>query len=209
MLRLLLALWLLGATARAQDALAWDELPPLPDAHGFAGAFAGVSGGALLVAGGANFPDGRPWEGAPKVWHRDAWVLADPASEWVRLSDALPRALAYGVAVSHGDALYVVGGGDADSHSAAVHVLRWSEDQRLTLDQRASMPTPLAFSQGALVGDTLWMAGGREAPDSAELTHALWSLDLADPQAAWQTHEPLPGRPRMLATAGTLDGGVA
>ena len=42
---------------------AWRELPPLPDAHGFAGAYAGVSGGNLIVAGGANFPDGAPGDG--------------------------------------------------------------------------------------------------------------------------------------------------
>src|SRR5262245_23532811 len=35
----------------------WTQLPPLPDREGFAGAFAGVTGGALIVAGGANFPD--------------------------------------------------------------------------------------------------------------------------------------------------------
>ena len=52
-----------------QDAFAWEELAPLPDEHGFAGSFAGSSGGALLVAGGANFPDGPSWNGHPKAGH--------------------------------------------------------------------------------------------------------------------------------------------
>ena len=50
----------------AQDAarkLEWDlGTPPVPDMHGFAGAFTGVSNGRLLVAGGANFPVKPPWE---------------------------------------------------------------------------------------------------------------------------------------------------
>jgi hypothetical protein len=47
------------------------ELAALPDAHGFAGCFAGLSGGRLLVAGGANFPDGvMPWDGGKKTWPR-------------------------------------------------------------------------------------------------------------------------------------------
>src|SRR4051794_9202194 len=41
----------------------WTQLPSLPDPEGFASAFAGVSHDALLVAGGANFPDKRPWDG--------------------------------------------------------------------------------------------------------------------------------------------------
>src|ERR1051326_3509891 len=40
--------------------LDWKELPALPDREGFATPFAGVSGGALIVAGGANFPVKRP-----------------------------------------------------------------------------------------------------------------------------------------------------
>ena len=48
----------------AGDVLEWDRLPDLPDKEGFAGVFAGVvsEGGEdfLVVAGGANFPEGRP-----------------------------------------------------------------------------------------------------------------------------------------------------
>ena len=44
-------------SAAAQDSvLQWEELPALPDALGVAGPYAGVTGDALVVAGGANFP---------------------------------------------------------------------------------------------------------------------------------------------------------
>ena len=32
-------------------------------------------GGAILVAGGANFPDKKPWEGGKKVWYDTVFVL--------------------------------------------------------------------------------------------------------------------------------------
>jgi len=54
--------------------------PPLPDAHGFAGGFAGHSQGALLFAGGANFPSAPPWEGSAKVWHDRVSVACGSAS---------------------------------------------------------------------------------------------------------------------------------
>jgi len=56
----------------------WKPLPPIPDPVGVAAPFAGVSGGALIVAGGANFPDRPPWQGGTKVWHDAVWVLDKP-----------------------------------------------------------------------------------------------------------------------------------
>src|SRR5437899_785783 len=44
---------------RMTISLRWGKLPPLPDPEGFAAPFAGVSGGALIVAGGANIPGDR------------------------------------------------------------------------------------------------------------------------------------------------------
>src|SRR5918993_2565532 len=64
--------------AKSLATFAWSSLPPLPDPIGFAGPYAGVSNGALLVAGGANFPDGPPWEGKPKVWHDRIFLLTAP-----------------------------------------------------------------------------------------------------------------------------------
>ena len=53
----------------------WGTLPRLPDRHGLAGAFAGVSADTLLVAGGANFPDAPLAEGGKKVWHDTVYVV--------------------------------------------------------------------------------------------------------------------------------------
>ena len=61
-----LALFLLTCLltlTHAAGAPGWTRLPSLPDPEGFASMFAGVSGGALLAAGGANFADKKPWDG--------------------------------------------------------------------------------------------------------------------------------------------------
>ena len=71
-MRLLLVLCLF-AWAPVWGALSWDRLPDLPDREGFAGVFSGIvkEGGEefLVVAGGANFPEGRPWEDGKKVYY--------------------------------------------------------------------------------------------------------------------------------------------
>ena len=68
--------WLLSAqNSNPYINLNWAELPAIPPAPGaeeqpgLAGAFIGVHNDALIIAGGANFPDGLAWEGATKVYH--------------------------------------------------------------------------------------------------------------------------------------------
>ena len=56
-------------------------IPDLPPSSGevkqvgLAGTFAGTHNKALIVAGGANFPDLPPWEGGKKVWWDDVFIL--------------------------------------------------------------------------------------------------------------------------------------
>ena len=73
--------------------LVWKQLPPIPDREGFAGSYAGVSGNALLVAGGANFPDKRPWEGGTKIWYDRVFVLEAGLKDRVKVQ--------LGVVLSH------------------------------------------------------------------------------------------------------------
>ena len=63
----------------AGDILQWSELPELPASTGAAGAFVGVHNGAVIVAGGANFPDAPPWQGGKKIWRDDIFVLQKAA----------------------------------------------------------------------------------------------------------------------------------
>ena len=51
-----------------QEAISWSELPELPDSLGLGGAFAGVSNGALLVAGGLNFPHAVEGTRGSRAW---------------------------------------------------------------------------------------------------------------------------------------------
>src|SRR4051794_4243255 len=79
--------------------LEFSRLPSLPNQHGFAGSFAGVTGNALIVAGGANFPGKPPWEGGAKAWHDSIFVLDQPDGKW-RTGFKLARSTAYGISVT-------------------------------------------------------------------------------------------------------------
>lgn len=100
----------------------WRNLPNLARPadrsvqDGLAGAFAGISHGALLVTGGANFPGSNAryaagnlyaHEGLTKTWHGDVYALRE--GRWTVVGQ-LPQPQGYGLSVQHGDELILVGG---------------------------------------------------------------------------------------------------
>lgn len=183
-------------------ALDWRQLPPLPDPIGFAGPYAGVSGGALIVAGGANFPDKMPWEGGRKVWHDAAFILDRTNGAW-RGEFKLPRPLGYGVSVTTPEGVLCIGGSDERQHVRDVFLLTWRRGQ-LNYRELPPLPAPLANSCGALLGQTVYVAGGTDSPDATNALRNFWSLDLRERSAQWQQLEPWPGPARMLSVAAAL-----
>jgi N-acetylneuraminic acid mutarotase len=184
--------------------LQWGQLPAIPDNYGFAGSFAGTSHGALIVAGGANFPDGgAPWTGSKKVWSDKIFVLDKPTGQW-KIAGKLPQPMGYGVAVSYQDQLICIGGSNAGGHLATVLAISYVHG-KIKITSWPDLPQPLANACGTWIGHTVYIAGGLFTPDAKSTAHIFWSFDLSRPQtAAWQKLPAWPGPPRMLAAAGML-----
>lgn len=183
--------------------LAWSRLAPLPDAEGFAGMFAGVSGGALVAAGGANIVGDRWADPLQKRWYDSVFVLDHPDGQWAQIG-RLPHACAYGVSVTTPDGIACIGGGDASGCTAAAFLL----SLRGGVIRAASLPplpVPAAYACGALVGRTIYVAGGISAPDAPALRRC-WALDLDAKSPAWSEIAPWPGPARQKAVAGVQGG---
>jgi N-acetylneuraminic acid mutarotase len=200
-----LALLLCGLLSAAEpiDPLRWSKLAPLPDREGFAYPYAGVHNGALLVAGGANFPDKKPWDGGAKLWYDTVFVLEKPDGTW-KVAGRLSRPLGYGVSLTTPDGVVCLGGSDAQRHYADAFLLRWSGG-RLETQPLPPLPKPVANFCGALLNSTIYVAGGIETPDATSTLQTFWALDLGQPQPRWRELEPWPGPGRMLATAAAQD----
>jgi SSS family transporter len=203
---ILSALWLLAvahcpaaAEEPPREILRWESLPDLPDPLGLGGPFAGVSGGALIVAGGANFPTPL-FEGGKKVWTDAIFTLDPKTKKWLGLT-RLARPLAYGASITWKDDLLCIGGCDATRCYA--EVLRASQlgaqftEANLPLPP---LPKPCAMMGAALIGDTIYVAGGQETPTATEALRNLWALDLSKPPRTreWAKLEPWPGPSRIL-----------
>src|SRR5690606_33207725 len=88
--------------------IGWEQTVQVPDAVGFAAAYAGVSNGHLLVAGGANFPEGtRPWSGGTKQWNDKVFVLAEKGGSWKEIG-RLPQPMGYGVSLTWQDGVIML-----------------------------------------------------------------------------------------------------
>lgn len=210
---------MLSACASANNIMSvnWDTLPPLPPSAGQtkqpgeAGPFAGVHGDALIVAGGANFPDKLPWEGGAKIWWDDVWVLdglSTASPRW--FSDPalkLPRPIGYGISVDLSEGVLCAGGHDVDRCYADVFILSWdAKGRKLLQTDLPPMPEPLSFMAGALVGDTLYVAGGQTTMKNAVPAKHFWALDLSKRKShpgelKWQVLPSWPGPARVLPVA--------
>lgn len=221
MLALMLALSLPASVLRGDEgsapretvrALDWSYLPPLPVA--VAGPFVGTSEGALLVAGGANFPDAPPWDGGIKVWYDRVFVLrstkagTSAKARWEQ-AGKLPGPRGYGVSLPYGDEIFCFGGSDSHQHHADSFALRWN-GSGLDTHPLPALPKTWAMGAGVVADGVIYLAGGQETPTSDQGMHAFWKLDLRLPHAKWrwETLEAWPGEGRILPTMAVCNGEI-
>ena len=197
--------WLSG-----KNLLSFEELPPLPDREGFAGVFAGlVSDGPddfLVVAGGANFPDKRPWENGTKQYYDRVFVL--PLKEggtWREEDGKLPVKAAYGMSVGLPNGTSLLMGGE-NSDGVLDEVMEVSMfDGKLSIEVVGTLPVGITSGVAGLVdGKVVVGAGGDQ-----EKTHRnLWRMERKDPnRIEWESLGwPDGARGRMHAVAGIRGG---
>ncbi len=182
----------------------WQRLSDLP-APALSGRFAGISGDALIVAGGSFFPRSL-FEGGTKVISDRIEVLDKPTGRW-RSVGKLDRPLVQGASVSDATGLVCIGGGDLERGSAEVFRLRWT-GTRLERDRLPELPTPSTFLGAAILENVLYVTGGSVSPTATEALSGFCRLDLSKVNARWETLPPLPGPgrigPVVVAQAGAV-----
>jgi sialidase-1 len=189
--------------ASAPSSIRWDALPDLPDPLGLAGAFVGECNGAVLFAGGANFPDAPPWRGGKKVFSDRAYLLTNE-NRWPASPTRLPQPIAYGATISTDRGVIMIGGCNGSQCSAEVTRATWDGSGTLKFTALPSLPHPVAFATAALVGNTIYVIGGQQTVADAKSMADVIALDLSKEGSTdfrWQAITPLPGAPRILAVS--------
>lgn len=171
------------------------ELPPDEAAKpsiGVAGPAAGIHNNALLVAGGANFPDGKPWEGAAKTYHNEGYVfLRDKSGNLnFRSGFQLPAHLAYPASCSTPSGVVIAGGENESGILSVCWLLTWDNNSgKVTATALPDLPIPLSSAAMTLSGSTVYVAGGQSPAGASD---QCFSLNLNNPGAGWKYLPPLP-----------------
>jgi N-acetylneuraminic acid mutarotase len=179
------------------------EASALPDvdAIGFAAPFAGESNGALIVAGGTNFPGDPPWKKGTKVWHDD--ILAYDGSAWKKVGTLSP-AIAGGASVSTKHGVICIGGGDAKTVVADVFLLKY-ENGAIVREELSPLPKPTQACATVQVGDRIYAVGGHNqlAPLVPGPSASVYSIDVNALKSGWREETPIPAEPRWFPVVGT------
>lgn len=195
----------------AQESVSWEQIS-LPGAHGeetpsigFAGVYSAFLGNNLIVAGGANFPEGLPSDGGRKVWHRDVYVY--DGETWISYPDALPTEMAYGASAVAGDgSLLMIGGNNGAGCLDGIWKMTLSEDGP-SMSQIARLPFPLSNMASTAVGRTLYLLGGFSG-NGGTAESCFLSIDLSAPEEGAKVLNGFPGEARAFAVAAAQSDGL-
>lgn len=183
-----------------QHSLDWKQLADLPDAEGWAGMYAGVSHGALVVCGGANFPEKPLWEGGPKRWTDRVFVMQPESAGWVDAAP-LPKPLGYGATATLPQGVMLIGGSNAGGAVADCYLLSW-DGAALSCKSLAPLPVTLTGHAAVVMGGKVYVQGGSLAVGEQDAESRMW---IYDPAAdSWTEGEPMPARGRFLQQMATI-----
>lgn len=189
------------------DSIQWDNeltLPPcegMVENIGLAGVFSGISEKHLVIAGGANFPTSKPWEGGIKKWWSTLYYLSTEKKNatWTVIENALPHPLAYGVSIQLPEGILCIGGCDSNRCYADVFMIQLTNQGiSISLDW-PPLPVALANASGAFFDGKIYIAGGQEKSTKASATKHFFMLDSNNKHKGWQILPSWPGEPKGYA----------
>ncbi|CAZ95097.1 Sodium/solute symporter [Zobellia galactanivorans] len=163
---------------------------------GYAGMLGGVHNGVVIAAGGANFPEGAPWEGGAKVWSDFIFILEN--GQWRKAANRLPTPLGYGASIQTPNGILLIGGNNSKHTSNKVFLLSYNtNDKSVEIKGYPDLPESLAYTAAAIQGDQVYVVGGF---DGVASTNSLFTLDLSRPEK-WERGKDFVGGARSFHSA--------
>lgn len=192
---------------RAIATIQWENIATLENVDGsksigVAGAIGAVYDHALIIAGGANFPDKLPWEGGKKHYSDEIHILQKLDSKYVwnkKIKAKLPEPIAYCGNTSTRSGIVYAGGENKVGLSKKVFLIKFSSlEDRLLIFSLPDLPLPLTNLFLTNIGNVVYAIGGDGPSVSSK---AFLSLNLDKKEEGWKQ---LPDMPFALANSAVV-----
>ena len=165
--------------------------------EGLAGSFFGKQGDWFILAGGANFPHGKPWEGGVKTFSKEIFVFSESNNQFqlISASDNLPIGVAEGAYASTSKGVLCIGGQTPDGLSNNVLLLNYN-GKDVTVETYPELPFAVKNATAAIVSNRVYLLGGQK--EDGESTNQFLMLDLNSLDKGWQS---MPNFPVAVSAA--------
>ena len=186
----------LSSCAVAQQNIDWSVSARLPSENqeainhiGLAGPISGIINDKLIIAGGANFPNGFPWDGGSKYYQKELYIYTIKSNSEIVFDkmQTFQDSLAYAGNFSDNKVIYSVGGERKGDPVVDAYIYEIVNSE---LSRRSIANLPIALTNGSLLksGDILYFIGGENAKIVSD---KIYYLDLSN-GSAWKELLTLP-----------------
>jgi N-acetylneuraminate epimerase len=151
---------------------------------GVAGPVTGIIGDVLVVAGGANFPNGMPWDGGQKAYSKDVYLFTQDRNNGFTVSNtqSFGDSVAYAANISIENSIYSVGG--ERNGTATADVFRYFlENDSFQRVQLPSLPKQLTNGGVTRVNDYIYFVGGENAD---LVSDKVYRLKFEEANSNWE-----------------------
>jgi N-acetylneuraminic acid mutarotase len=159
---------------------------------GVAGAVTGIIGEFFILAGGANFPNGMPWDGGIKQYHDSGIVYRYSAGKAIdkAFTFRLSRPVAYAACISTPKGIVFAGGENKIGPCKTVGLLTVdARTKSVLIDSLPDLPYSATNASLALDGSTVYFVGG----ENRDTVHAgILALDLNSIETGWKRVSKMP-----------------
>lgn len=177
--------------------LHWVSLPDIPNELGFNGSFTGVHNDALIVVGGANFPNEPVYESGIKKYYSEIYVMTEDADgyHW-KTGFNYPKEVAYGAKVNLENGLLCIGGKNSSGSLKDVNLVSWTDDS-LNIEAWPSLPYSMHDMSATKIGDLVYVVGGMANDRLANKLLILNTANFGSEKFEWEEGPEFPGPARL------------
>lgn len=130
---------------------------------GTAGMLNGMSSGYVIVGGGANFPEGGPEVGGPKVQYPDIYVMKPEEGKLTLVNHtSIQYEIGYGASITSEDGIYYVGGSPVEGKGNKILLVKADESGEISVEEAGELPFTFSDGIAVLRDNTIYVGAGKQ-----------------------------------------------